>query len=89
MGYQLGEIAEMMRIYNRVEAEAKDFLFISSSALKNKEYQVKSAKSTLAAIEEYRKLPIELRNELEKNKSAYVKDIAQLENACNAAIARN
>ncbi len=80
------EMAQMMRVYHQVESAAKDFLFISASAMKNKEHAVKSAQATLRTLENYKKLPLEIRKELEKDKSSHVSKIVELEKLCKEVL---
>jgi hypothetical protein len=75
-----------MCVYHEIESEAKNFLFISSAAFKDKSHKTKSAQKVLDAIEEYKKLPLELRNELERNKNNHVSKIVELEKLCRGAV---
>ncbi len=84
MDYKLSEIAEMMKIYVRAEAETKDYLFLSASSMKNKEPKIKSAQRTIKAIEEYKKLPLELRKEIEKDTN--MSRIEMIEKLCQETI---
>jgi predicted enzyme involved in methoxymalonyl-ACP biosynthesis len=54
--------------------------------MKDKTHKVKSVKALLDAIEEYKKLPLELRAELEKDKSSNASRISQFEKLCNEAV---
>lgn len=82
MEFETKEIARMMKVYTRAESEIRDFLFISSYPMKNKDRNIKSAQTTLVAIEEYKKLPVELRKELEDDKNAYVSKVDEIERLC-------
>jgi hypothetical protein len=86
MAYELKEIVNFMQIYHNLESKAMDFLSISAGALKNKSYKIKSAQTTLNALKEYKKLPLELRKELEKDKMAQVSKIIELEKAAKKVI---
>ncbi len=87
MAYELKEVLNILRVYLKIETEANKFLTISAFPMKNKAPKVKSAQTTLKAIEEYKNLPIEVRRELENDKSTHVSNIAELERLCRAAIA--
>lgn len=89
MAYELKDVLNMLRIYHWVELEAEKFLSISAYAMKRKDFEKKSAESTLKAIEEYKKLPIELRKEIEKDPSTNVSKIIELERLCRRAIEKN
>ena len=89
MTYELTEVLNISRVFHQVESEAQIFLSISAFAMKNKAHSVKSALATLRAIEEYKKLPSELRKELENDKSASVSKIVEIERLCKETIARN
>jgi uncharacterized protein Yka (UPF0111/DUF47 family) len=80
------ETVQYMKVYSKFESAAKDFLFISSYPMKDKTHKVKSAKALLDAIEEYKKLPLELRTELENDKSSNASQINQFEKLCREAI---
>jgi hypothetical protein len=82
----LEETVQYMKVYSKFEAQAKEFLFISSYPMKDKSHKIKSAKALLDAIVEYKKLPLELRAELEKDKSSNASQINQFEKLCNEAI---
>ena len=86
MSYELTEVAKMMKVYSTLEAEAKNFLFISSYPMKNKDHKIKTALATLRAIEEYKKLPQEIRKELEKDKASSANSITELEKLCKEAV---
>lgn len=86
MTYSTKEIAKMMKVYAELEIEAKDFLFISSASLKNKEYVIRSAQKTIKAIEAYNKLPLEIRKELEMDKNMAAGKIIELEKLCKKTI---
>jgi hypothetical protein len=88
MTYELKDVLKMLRVYHGVESEAEKFLTVSSFAMKNKEYKEKCAESTLKAIEEYKKLPIELRKEIEKDPSTNVSKIIEIEKMCRDAIGK-
>ena len=88
MDYSLKEISDIAKVYHEVEITARDFLFISASAMKNKEHQKKSAEKVLEAIEKYNQLPKEVRKELEKDTSANVSKIIELEKLCNKTITK-
>ena len=79
------ELANFMKIYRNVEMEAGKFLSISAYAMKNKSLKKKSAESTLKAIGEYKKLPTEIRAELEKDNENYVSKIDEVERLCGEA----
>jgi hypothetical protein len=83
MAYNLAEISRMIKVYHEVETAANIFLFQSSFAVKHKKG---GAERTLKAIEEYKKLPQEVRNELEKDKEAHVSKIIELEKLCREVI---
>ena len=85
MTYELKDVLNMLRVFHEVESETKDFLYLSAFGMKYKDKIIKSAQTTLKAIEEYKKLPIELRKELENDKSTYVSKIIELEKACKKA----
>lgn len=89
MTYELKEVLNMLHVYARVESEAKNFLFLCGFAMKNKEPQLKSAQKTIIAIGEYKKLPSQLRKELEKYHSTSVSKIIELEKICRDVIAKN
>jgi hypothetical protein len=86
MSYELSETLKMIKVYHELESAAQEFLFISGFALKHKEKRFKSAQRTLKAIQEFKKLPIELKNELEKEPDTYAKSIIDLEKLCKKAI---
>jgi uncharacterized protein Yka (UPF0111/DUF47 family) len=86
MKYDLKDVVNMLRIYHQVESEAKFFLSLSAFASKHKEQTIKSAQRTLAAIEEYKKLPQELRSELEKDKGTNVSQITELTKLCKQTL---
>jgi hypothetical protein len=86
MTYESKEVLNMLKVFHCVESSAKDFLFLSAFAMKYKDKIVKIAQTTINAIEEYKKLPVELKKELENDKSNYVSDIIELEKACKKAI---
>ena len=86
MAYETKEFLKMMKTYHEVESQAKDFIYLSSWAMKYKDKIKVSAENTLKAIEEYKKLPEEIRKEIEKDKSLYVNKIDELENACKKAM---
>ncbi len=86
MSYENSELPKIMKAYHEVESELRDFLSISAFALKDKTYKKKKAESSLKAIAEYRKLPKELRQELEKDKDAYVSNIDQVEKLCKESL---
>lgn len=85
MEIEIMDLVEYMQIYHNAENEAAKFLTISAYAMKNKTSKIKSAQSTLKAIEEYKKLPEELRVELEKNKDSYLHNINEVERLCGEA----
>jgi uncharacterized protein Yka (UPF0111/DUF47 family) len=86
--YELKDIVKFMKAFHEIEACAKDFLYLSAFALANKykDKIVGSAQGTLKAIEEYKKIPPELRKELENDKSTFVSKITELEKECRKAI---
>lgn len=86
MAYKSKEVIQMLRIFKELESKAKDFLFLSAFPMKNKEQKVKSATATLKAIEEYKKLPLEIRKEVEADKNNHVSKIEELEKLCKEAI---
>lgn len=86
MTYELTEVTKMMKVYSIFEAEAKNFLFISSYPIKNKDNKIKTALATLKAIQEYKKLPQEIQKELEKDKNSAANSITELEKLCKQAI---
>lgn len=86
MAYEINEVAEMIKIYNNLESKIKDFLFISAAALKNKEHKIKSAEALLIAIQDYKKLPIKIRDELEKDEKLNVHKLVELEKLCREAL---
>ncbi len=86
MAYEIKEIVQMMKVYHTLESEAKDFMFISAASMKNKDYKIKRAETLLKAIEEYKKLPNELKVELEKDKTTTAYKIVELEKLCKEAI---
>ncbi len=87
MSYDLQDVLHMLRTYHLVELEAEKFWFIAAFPRKDKAQKVKSAQTVLNAIEEYKKLPLELRKELEKDKSAHVSKLVELERICKESIA--
>ena len=86
MAYELKDVLHIIQVYNNLESKIKDFLFISAAALKNKEHKIKSAEILLIAIQEYKKLPTPIRNELEKDKQLNVHKIIELERLCQNAL---
>ena len=86
MNYKLKDLPTMFRIYHAVEMEIEKFLSISAYAMKNKVHKIKSAESTLRAIEEYKKLPTALRKKLEKDKTSNVSRIDEIEKMCRIGI---
>lgn len=82
MAYESNEIIGFMKIFHELESVAKDFLYLSAWGMKYKDKIKESAKKTLKAIEEYKKLPEEVRKELEKDKNTYSSRIRELEKAC-------
>lgn len=86
MSYTLPEVVRIVQTYHELESAAKDFLFISSAALKNKDSKIKSAQKTLTALESYKKLPLEVRKELEKDKHSHVSNIEALEKLCRSSL---
>jgi hypothetical protein len=88
MAYELNEVLNMLLVYHEVESQATEFLSFSAFAMKHKEHKIKSAQRTLKAIEEYKKLPSEIRKELEKDKNNNVSRIIGLERLCKETIAK-
>ena len=88
MNFELNNVVKMILIFNKAETEIKNFLFLSASALKNKEYKIKSAENTLSAIENYKNLPVELRKELEKDKTGNINKIIEIEKLCKEVISK-
>jgi len=86
MTYELDEVVDMLRMFHAVESEAKIFLLIVSFPMKKKDQRVKSAQKTLKAIEDYKKLPGEVRRELETDKNNHVSKIVEIERLCHEAI---
>ena len=87
MNYTHSQITSFMKIFSTLESEAKSFLFISSYPMKhNKDQKLKSAQTTLKAIENYKTLPMEIRQELEKDKTLNVANLTQLEILCKKSI---
>jgi hypothetical protein len=83
MPYETAEIVKMMQTYNELESAAKDFLFTAGFASKHK---AQSAQKVLKAIEEYKKIPTEIRMALEKNPNSSLKSLAELERLCKKAV---
>jgi hypothetical protein len=84
--YKLKDLPNILKAFHNVELEAKDFLSFSAFAMKYPEKIIKNAKTTLKAIDEYKKLPLELRKELENDKNNYVSNIIEIEKICKKAI---
>lgn len=82
MAYNEKEIVKMMKVFHAIESEAKDFLYLSAFAMKYKDKIKESAQKAILAIEEYKRLPLEIRKELERDTTSYVNKINELEKAC-------
>ncbi len=86
MDYELDEVIHAMKVYHKVELEAEKFLSFAAFAMKHKELKIRSARETLKAIEEYRKLPLELKKKLEEDKTCRVSQIDELEKICKETL---
>jgi hypothetical protein len=86
MVYELDEVLKMMKVFHEVEISANIFLFQSSFAMKHKK---SGALKTLRALEEYHKLPAEVRKGLESDKNNHVSKIVELERLCKEAIEKD
>ncbi|MFA4960476.1 MAG: hypothetical protein WC548_02325 [Candidatus Pacearchaeota archaeon] len=86
MPYELKDVLNMLRIYHLVESESEKFLSFSSFAMKNKIFKLKSARSTLEAIKEYKKLPTELKMELKKDPATNASKIDEIEKLCKETL---
>jgi hypothetical protein len=83
---KLKDVLKMLHVFHEVESETQKFLSISAFAMKKKDFEKKSAESTLKAIEEYKKLPPKLKKELENDPSTHVSKIIELERLCREAV---
>jgi hypothetical protein len=86
MAYETKDILNMIKTYHEVEICSKEFLLYAAWGMKYKEKIAINAIALLKAIEKYKKLPEEIRNELEKDKNNHVSNIIELEKACKKVI---